>query len=162
MEKKQTLWRTFMENPFLHSDEIPKDGINVTILGYDKKAAFSKETGKEESLQIVILKEFKKPVALSNRKAKEIQAQFGKTIEDSIGKQIHLYSVNEKFFGKYMDVLHFKAAKSVVKPTLNSKSENWVSATDAIKAGNTTIQAIEKHYTITTATKKALTDLIPK
>ena len=159
---EKTTWREFMDNPFLHSSEIPKDGINVTIVKYDTKSAYSKETGKQEDLHVMYTREFKKPIVMSNRKAKQVSNLFGPKILMSVGKTIHLFSINEKFFGKWGDVLHFKAEIVKTKEPFNSKSAGWDKACEAFSKGKSSIDVMEKHYTLTAATKKLLTDLLPK
>ena len=159
---ENTTWRQFMENPFLHASDIPKKGINVTIESYGGVEAYSKEAGQKETLKVMYVKEFKKPIAMSNRKAKQMAAIFGDVLMDSIGKTVHLFFINEKFFGKFQDVLHFKKEIVLVKEVFNSKSLGWDKCCESFKAGNSTIQIMEKHYKLDEDTKKKLTDLLPK
>jgi hypothetical protein len=160
--KKDTTWRQFMKNPYLHSTDLKGKGHNVTIIGYDFTKAYSKEAGGEEDLQVMRVKEFEKPIVMSNRKAKQVAEVHGPIVMDSIGKKIHVFSKNEKFFGKWQDVLHFKKEVEVVKSKFGEDSDGWDACVIAFKSGKSTIAAMEKHYVLTAAVKKTLTDLIPK
>jgi len=160
MNTKEMTWRQFMKTKFLHSSEIAKGGQNVTIVDFIYKEAFSKEAGKKEELPSMVIKEYDKPIGMSNRKASQITQLFGDNLKDAIGKTVFLYGKNEKWFGVWDDVLTFKSAEEIKKEALNSKHAKWKGACDAIKSGKSTVEAIEKHYTLTEAVKTSLTKLI--
>lgn len=161
METKGMTWRKFMKSKFLHASELLEGGQNVTIVRFDYKEAFSKEAGKKEELPVMIVKEFKKPIALSNRKASQLISLFGDGLDGAVGKVVFLYGKNEKWFGTWDDVLTFKSAEPIKKPNLTNTSKNWEQATTAIQSGKTTIEAIEKHYSLTKAVREELVKLIP-
>tara|TARA_R110002020_G_scaffold59128_2_gene161536 strand:- start:232 stop:723 length:492 start_codon:yes stop_codon:yes gene_type:complete len=162
METNKTHWRKFLNTAFLNGDEIPKEGVVVTIIGFEATEVYSQASKSKQEEGTLSFKELEKPMILTNRKAKQISAVVGSSfMEDWIGKTVTLFPVNEKHFGQVMPVINIKAGEHT-KQVFNTKSPGWAKAEAAIKNGSTTIANIEKHYKLTDATKKILTDLIPK
>lgn len=161
--KKDTHWRTFMETPFIHADELPKEGIVVTIKEVDQTEVYSRKLGKKEWVKIAIFNEIKKPMIFTNRKNAQLEEIMGTgKIAEWIGKPFLLYGVNEKHGGKFGNVLNIKAAepqKPKEKPVLNEKSANWQKAVDSLKSGATTVEQIKKSYTLDPITEKKMLTL---
>jgi hypothetical protein len=162
MENNKTHWRKFLNTAFLSGDEIPTEGVVVTITGFEATEVYSQASKSKQEEGTLTFKEIDKPMILTNRKAKQISAVIGSSfMEEWIGKTVKLYPVQEKHFGAIMPVINVKAGE-IKKEVFNTKSPGWEKAEAAIKNGTTTVANIEKHYTLTDATKKILTDLVPK
>jgi hypothetical protein len=160
--KEATHWRKVMSTPFLNGEEIPEAGQVVTIDSYKKEKLFSPKSKKEEELITLKFKEIAKPMILTNRKAKQISKVIGSEyMADWIGKTITIFPIKEKHFGDYFKVIHAKAGV-IELPVFDKKHERWAGAVEALKAGTSTIEAIEKHYTITDAVRKELQTYLPK
>ncbi len=156
-----THWRTIMNTRFLNGDELPKDGIVVKIDGYSNEQFYSPKSKEKEDHVILSFDKFKKPMILTNRKAKQISKALDTPMMDKwIGKTICIVPVQEKHFGEWFPVINIKPG-DLKKEVLNSKHKNWDAACDALKNGKTKIESIEKHYTLTKAIKAELEKFIP-
>ena len=162
MENNKTHWRKFLNTTFLNGDEISKEGKVVTITGFEATEVYSQASKSKQEEGTLTFKEIDKPMILTNRKAKQIATVLGSSfMEDWIGQTVMLYPVQEKHFGVVGAVINVKAGE-LKKEAFNSKSPGWKKACDSIAKGNTTVEKIASFYELTEATKKALTDLIPK
>ena len=159
---KKTHWRELLETNFLSGDELPENGIVVTIEKHYKEKLYSKEAGKKKNFGILKFVGIDKPLILTNRKANQITTALGsKFVEDWDGKKIHIFPKDEKWFGKNMQVINVKEA-NVKKEILNPLHKKWDSACEALKNGKTTIEGIEKHYTLSKKVKEALAEHVPE
>ena len=148
-EINNTHWRTIMATKFLSGDEIPDDGIDVTIKDYVEETFFSPKVKKEEAHIVLKFKEFKKPMIMTNRKAKQIEKAVGTALMDEwTGKLVLLFPVTEKHFGEYFKVVNIKTAKAKVLPELTPKAKNWVQACESYSSGQVDIEGIRKHYVL--------------
>lgn len=162
MEKTRTHWRTLLNTKYLNGDEIPKDGVVVTIVGFTKEDIFSQKSKEKEEHVTLKFKQFDKPMILTNRKAKQISKVLESSIvEDWINKTITIHPVQEKHFGEWFPVINVKAGE-IKKEVFNSKHPRWNGACESLAKGESTIEAIEKYYTLTPAVKKELESKIPK
>jgi hypothetical protein len=148
-KNENTHWRTIMNTKFLAGDELPDEGIVVEIETYNEDSFFSPRSHKEEEHIVIRFKGFKKPMILTNRKAKQIHKALSTPYMDEWeGKSVLLYPVNEKHFGEYFKVINIKEAKAKEKPELTPEHPNWEKAKKSIKDGKTDIKNIRKHYKV--------------
>ena len=162
MEKKNSHWRKIMNTKFLSGDELEKDGQVVTIESYKEEQMFSQESKQKEPQVILKFSQIQKPMILTTRKAKQISKVLSTPqMDEWVGKSITIYPKQEKHFGEFFAVINVKPG-AIAKQILNSKHPKWEDATKAIKSGASSIEAIEKHYSLTEAVRTSLTLLIPK
>ena len=157
--KKNTHWRKVMNTTYLNGDEIKKGDTIVTIAGWKEEMIYSQRDKQKEPQVTMYFKELTKPMIMTNRKAKQISTALDTPImEDWIGKKITMYPVKERHFGEEFEVITFKKAV-IKKEVFNSSHPKWDAACKAIKDGNSSVEAIEKHYSLTEAVKTQLNKL---
>lgn len=160
--RKNSHWRKIMNTTYLNGDEIDKGETIVTIKDYKEEMIYSQKDKQKEPQVTMFFKELDKPMIMTNRKAKQItQALETEYMTDWIGKKVTMYPVNERHFGENFKVITFKKA-IIKKEVFNSKHKRWEGATKALKEGSSTIEAIEKYYTITEAVRTELQQIIDK
>ena len=158
--KKNTHWRKIMNTTFLNGDEIPQGDTIVTISSYKEEMIYSQKDKQKEPQVTMFFNEFKKPLIMTNRKAKQITDALNTPYMDEwIGKKIAMFAANERHFGEDFKVITFKKAV-IKKEVFNSKHARWNGAVEALKSGASSIEAIEKHYTLTEAVKTQLNNVI--
>lgn len=119
--------------------------------------------GKKEAM-ILHLKG-QKPMIVNSTNAKCISKALGTPfVENWVGKSITLYVAKIRAFGEMQDALRVRdtapAIAAKVLPELTPAHEKWDGALTALKAKNTTIEAIQKKYTLSVENLKTLTDAI--
>lgn len=150
-------WRKQLKTPYLNGDELPKEGIDVTITEFKEVDIYSQSEKRKTDHTILVFKEFKKPMILTVRKAKSISNVLQTSnMYDWIGKTIHIFPKEEKHFGEYFPVINVKASKIKEKESLTPSHPRWSGAKEAIESGKSTIEAIEKHFKLTPANRKKL------
>lgn len=160
METKKTHWRKIMNTTFLNGDEIAPGDTIVTIKAFKEELIYSQKDKQKEPQVTMWFNEIEKPMIMTNRKAKQITNALNTPyMEDWIGKKVAMFAANERHFGEEFKVITFKKA-IIKKEALNSKHPKWEGAVKAIKSGASTIEAIEKHYTLTEAVRTQLQKII--
>lgn len=102
----------------------------------------------EESAMIAFL-ENQKPMILNKTNMKTLTRLFKSPyIEDWAGKNVILTVKKIKAFGEYVDALRI-GTRLPDLPELTPMHQKWEGAKKSIEEGNTTIEAIKKHYKIT-------------
>lgn len=132
--------------------------LNVTILSVAKKM-IEGEAGKKEECTVATLKG-QKPWILNATNQKSITKALGSPfIEDWAGKTVTLYVAKVRAFGETVDALRVKPeAPSIKLPALTPTHERWAGAKTALAAGNITVEAIKKNFTLTPENEKLLCD----
>lgn len=162
MKNTNSHWRKVLNTKFLSGDELNKDGQVVTIESYNEEKFFSPKSKAQEDHVVLKFKEIAKPMILTNRKAKQISKVLNTPMMDEwVGGTITIYPKQEKHFGEFFAVINIKQGE-IPKQVLNKTHPKWNSAVLALKAGNSTIAAIEKHYLLDAAVKEELIKMIPK
>lgn len=158
--RKNSHWRKVMNTTYLNGDEIEKGDSIVTIASYTETMIYSQKDKQKEPQVLLYFKELDKPMILTNRKAKQITNSLDtEFMVDWIGKKVAMYAVKERHFGEDFEVITFKKA-IVKKEAFNSKHKRWDGACKALKEGTSTVEAIEKFYTITAPIKKELEKIV--
>lgn len=105
--------------------------------------------GKKDECTVAKLKG-QKPFIINATNAKTITAIYGSPfIEDWAGKLITLHVAKVRVAGDTVDALRIRPTAPVKKlPELTPKHPKWEGAKTAIEAGNTTIEAIRKSYSL--------------
>jgi hypothetical protein len=157
----KTHWKK-LHNPDYFGAYCLQEGeeITVTIKSVGLEVVMGTGGKKEECTVAHFSERDVKPLILNVINQKTIQKVYGTPyIEDWTNKKITLYHTNEKAFGEMMEVVRVRPkVPNVEKPNFDQKNEGWDKAVEALAKGNTTINAIEKHYTLSDETKEALTD----
>lgn len=102
-----------------------------------------------------------KPMILNSTNRKRLEKVLGTPyVERMIGQKVILQVECIRAFGEMQDALRIKPEAYVppALPDLNPKHAKWDGAKKAIKAGNTTIEAIRKNYSLTAENEKLLLD----
>jgi len=114
---------------------------------------------KKEEAMLLYLKD-QKPMIVNSTNAKNITKALGSPfIETWVGKSITLYVAKIRAFGESVDALRVKDTAPVkVKPELTPTHPKWEGAITALKAKNTTIEAITGAYNVSVDNLKLLND----
>jgi len=132
--------------------------MNVTIQNVTQSKVFN-PAGKSEQVVVANISG-QKPMILNATNRKRLGAHFGNFIEDWAGKTVTIYV--EKVKAKGGEWTHGLRVKETLptaapKPELTPEHPKWGSAVTAMAAGNTTIEAIRKSYTLSVENEKILT-----
>ncbi len=79
-------------------------------------------------------------------------------IEDWVGKSIIITVKSIKAFGEYVDALRIDT-KLPTKPSLTPDHPKWEGAKQSLLDGNTTIETIKKHFSLTKENETILCNL---
>lgn len=161
MKETKTHWKK-LHNPdyFGAYCLLPGQEITVTIKTITLEEVVG-QGGKKDQCTVARFKENQKPLILNVTNQKTIQKIYGTPyIEEWEGKLITLIHTIDKIQGEPMEVVRVKASiPKTVLPTLDvTDKEKMEKALSAISSGNTTIEAISKHYSITPKALKLLQD----
>lgn len=97
-----------------------------------------------------------KPFILNKTNCKTLSKIYGTPfIEEWTGKRIIVYAERVKAFGDIVDALRIRPTAPIL-PDLNPSSAKWPGAIQALKDKKTTIEAIEKQYSLTPENKQSL------
>lgn len=133
----------------------PGQELNVTIERVVREMVNGPD-GKKEECTVAYLKG-QKPFILNATNSKTITKAVGSPyIEDWAGKSITLYAAKIKAFGEELEALRVRPT-APAKPELNPKHPKWSGAVTALKAGNTTLDAIKSAYVLTAENEALLT-----
>lgn len=130
--------------------------LTVTI---EKVVQEMVQNGDKKDECIVMYLNGHKPMIINSTNRKALQKATGTDfIERMIGKQVTLYVAKIKAFGETVDALRIRPNAPIAPqlPELNEAHPKWAGALKAMKAGNTTIDAIKKSYLITTENEAKL------
>lgn len=153
-EAKNTHWRKIMNTEYLNGDEIEEQ--IVTIKSWEERNFYSQKTKMKEDHVVLLFDEIKKPMILTNRKAKAISAVLKTSLmAEWIGKTITIFPREEKHFGEIFKVINIKRGVRVL-PELTKKHKRWSYAVDKVSSGETTIEAIRKSFYVSDAVEKQL------
>lgn len=159
MEKHH--WKKLRNPNYIGSYELmtgsePKDLVVVI----EKAVKEHVQNGEKKEEAMVVYLKGQKPMVCNSTNAKAIAKATGSPyIEDWVGKPITLYVAKVRAFGETVDALRVKNEAPVLTlPVLSPESEKWQSAVTALKAKNTTIEAIRKSYTLSVEHEKLLKD----
>ena len=137
----------------------PGEERTVKILSVGKQKVKGSD-GKEAEC-IVAKLENEKPMILNRTNCKTLTKLFQTPfVENWKNAEVIIYAENVKAFGDMVEALRIRPTKPPL-PELTPDSPKWVGAVEAVKAG-TTIEAIEKKYSLTTANKKLLVETLMK
>lgn len=162
METK-THWKKLINPDYigaytLMESDVPQDLI-IRIKSASKRMVKGAD-GKEEELMVAEL-HGQKPWIINATNAKMLTKILNSPfIEDWCGKAVTLYVAKIRAFGETVDALRVRPQLPVITlPDLNPQHQKWHGAVDALKAGNTTLEAIKKAYSITTENETLLCEL---
>lgn len=103
-----------------------------------------------------------KPMILNSINSKTIAKVVGSPyIEDWVGQNITLYVAKIKAFGESMEALRVRPTAPIIQlPTLSPDSPRWGGAKKSLEAGDVTLEAIKKNFTISKEHQALLTENI--
>lgn len=160
MEPTKTHWKKLTHPDYLGAYEL-MDGseknkeLTVTIEKVVRQQVQGAD-GKKEECTVAHLKGVK-PMILNATNQKTMTKLFSSPyIEDWAGKRMTLYVAKVKAFGDTVDALRVKPTVPALAE-LTPTHEKWEGAKTAVKAGNTTIDAIRKQYILSPDNEKLLT-----
>ena len=137
------------------------------VVKIDKAVKEQVQNGDKKEDAMVVYLQGQKPMIVNSTNAKSIAKALGTPfIEAWVGKAITLYVAKVRAFGESVDALRVRdvAPKAVVaaKPELNPSHPKWAGALKALAEKNTTIEAVQKAYSISSANLKTLQDAVTK
>ncbi|MES2212605.1 MAG: hypothetical protein V4490_05650 [Pseudomonadota bacterium] len=129
--------------------------LTVTIKSVGRKIVIGADGKKDECTVAELVGQ--KPFIINATNAKMIAKIYDSPfIEDWYGKRITLYVAKVKIAGDTVDALRVRQVVPAL-PELTPTHEKWEGAKTAVKAGNTSIEAIRKSYTLSVDNEKLLT-----
>jgi len=148
------------DNKYLGAWDLEVNGkYEQKLVTIDKiyQDTFVSEMGKEDKV-FVKLKEFDKPMVCNRSNFKRLETFFGSfDFNDYLNKQIVLSTEKVKSPQGMVDALRF-STRPLPKKEL-PKLDKLDSAVNAVKAGSTSIEKIQKQYSLTAEQLKALQDV---
>lgn len=155
----KTHWKKLQHPDYIGAYELmdgtPNKELTVTITKVAREQITGAD-GKKEECTVCYL-HGQKPMILNSTNQKVMQKLFDSPyIEDWAGKKMTLYVARVKAFGDTVDALRVRPTAPKL-PELTPTHEKWQGAMTALKAGNTTIEAIRKNYILSTDNEKLLT-----
>jgi hypothetical protein len=159
METK-THWKKIHNPDYIGAYTLMETGQPVDLVVKIKSVSqkdVKGEDGKAEQCMVAEL-HGQKPWVLNATNAKMLTKILNSPfIEDWSGKSITLYVAKIRAFGETVDALRVRPQLPVITlPDLNPEHKKWAGAVAALKAGNTTVEAIKKSYSLTEENEKAL------
>lgn len=159
MEKENlTHYKRLINPDYLGAYSLDPGKDLILTIASVKKENVTGPGGHTDQCTVARFKEGGKPMILNVTNCKMITNIY-KTpyIEEWVGKQIQLYATEVKYQGEMVEALRIRpAAPKTVKPELTPDHKKWDAAKENIQNGNTTVEAIEKHYTISAENIKKL------
>jgi len=154
----KTHWKKLQHPDYIGAYELmdgtPNKELTVTITKVAREQITGAD-GKKEECTVCYL-HGQKPMILNSTNQKVMQKLFDSPyIEDWAGKKMTLYVARVKAFGDTVDALRVRPTAPKL-PELTPTHEKWQGAMTALKAGNTTIEAIRKNYILSTENEKLL------
>jgi len=155
----KTHWKKLQHPDYIGAYELmdgtPNKELTVTITKVAREQITGAD-GKKEVCTVCYL-HGQKPMILNSTNQKVMQKLFDSPyIEDWAGKKMTLYVARVKAFGDTVDALRVRPTAPKL-PELTPTHEKWQGAMTALKAGNTTIEAIRKNYILSSENEKLLT-----
>lgn len=150
---EKTHWLQNPNKNYLGHWDLPggKDLI-LTIKSAKWEKVENPVTHKEDACRVVRFEEEYKPLICNQTNAQSIIKATGvKFMEDSCGSKIQLYVdvvMNQKEKEEVDCIRIRREAPIVMKEVLTDGHEKWEKACKKVKAGETTIEDIRKHYII--------------
>lgn len=150
MTEVKTHWKK-LHNPDYIGAYTLMDGdvkeLVVKIVSVKTKEVQSPDGKKEQCVVADLVGQ--KPMILNATNMKTLQKLSGSPyVEDWSGLQVTLYVAQVKAFGDIVDAIRIRPnlPAPAVKPELTPTHAKWNGAVTALKAGNTTIEAIRSAY----------------
>jgi hypothetical protein len=158
MEQTQkTHWKLLQNSDYIGAYTL-QDGKDNELTVTIQKVSREKVTGadgKEEQCTVCHLVG-QKPMILNATNQKTMAKLFASPyIEDWAGKKMTLYVAKVKAFGDTVDALRVRPTVPKL-PELTATHPKWEGAKVALKAGNTTIEAIRKSFILSIDNEKLL------
>ena len=155
----KTHWKKLQHPDYIGAYELmdgtPNKELTVTITKVAREQITGAD-GKKEECTVCYL-HGQKPMILNSTNQKVMQKLFDSPyIEDWAGKKMTLYVARVKAFGDTVDALRVRPTAPKL-PELTPTHEKWQGAMTALKAGNTTIEAIRKNYIVSQDNEKLRT-----
>ena len=155
----KTHWKKLQHPDYIGAYELmdgtPNKELTVTITKVAREQITGAD-GKKEECTVCYL-HGQKPMILNSTNQKVMQKLFDSPyIEDWAGKKMTLYVARVKASGDTVDALRVRPTAPKL-PELTPTHEKWQGAMTALKAGNTTIDAIRKNYILSSENEKLLT-----
>ena len=155
----KTHWKKLQHPDYIGAYELmdgtPNKELTVTITKVAREQITGAD-GKKEECTVCYL-HGQKLMILNSTNQKVMQKLFDSPyIEDWAGKKMTLYVARVKAFGDTVDALRVRPTAPKL-PELTPTHEKWQGAMTALKAGNTTIEAIRKNYILSSENEKLLT-----
>lgn len=158
MSETKTHWKKLQHPDYIGAYELmdgtPNKELVVTITKVAREMITGAD-GKKEECTVCYL-HGQKPMILNSTNQKVMQKLFDSPyIEDWAGKKMTLFVAKVKAFGDTVDALRVRPTAPKL-PELTPTHEKWQGALTAVKAGNTTIEAIRKNYILSVENEKLL------
>ena len=154
-----THWKKLQNPDYIGAYSLMETGTPVDLAVTIKSIAVQEVKGADgkKDMCTVAQLEGQKPFIINATNAKTITKMYDTPfIEQWIGKRITLYVAKVKIAGDTVDALRIRPTKPAL-PELTPTHQKWAGALTAVQAGNTTIEAIRKNYTLSVENEQLLT-----
>jgi hypothetical protein len=151
MSQSKTHWKKLQNPDYFGAWSIPEGKDIVLTINFVKTEEVVGVGGRKEHLPVLHFKDKGvKPLILNVTNSRTIEGVHGSPyIEDWTGKQIQLYQDVTTFGKEEVECVRIRASIPNAKnPEFTPQSNRWNGAVVAIASGDSTIEAIKKHYTL--------------
>jgi len=158
MEQK-THWKKLQNPDYIGAYSLMETGAPLDLTVQIKSVNVREVKGADGKKDMCTVADLvgQKPFIINATNAKTITKMYESPfIEDWIGKRITLFVAKVKIAGETVDALRVRPSRPAL-PELTPSHEKWAGALVAVQAGNTTVEAIRKNYTISVDNEKLLT-----
>lgn len=153
-----THWKKLQNPDYIGAYTLMETGkpvdLTVTIQSIGREIVKGADGKKDECTVAKLVGQ--KPFIINATNAKTITKIYDTPfIEEWVGKKITLFVAKVKVAGDTVDALRVRPSVPTL-PELTPTHDKWAGAQTAIKAGNTTIEAIRKSYILSVENEKLL------
>ncbi len=154
-EETLTHWKQLVNTDYIGAYMLQPGEEKVVEIMSVGKGKVKGSDGKEKECTIATLKN-EKPFILNRTNCKTLTKVFSTPyIEGWKGKRIIVFAENVKAFGEQVEALRIRPYEPILPP-LTPDSPKWPGAIAALQKNTTTIETIEKSYSISPDHKKQL------
>jgi hypothetical protein len=148
--QEKTHWKKFMNPDYFGSWSIPEGKDLILTMDHIQMEKVTGPGGREEQLPVLHFKDDVKPLVLNVTNSRQIESLYGTPyVEDWGGKKIQVFTSTTKLKGEEVDCVRIRPMVPIIeKPEFTPENSRWSGAVESIAKGDSTIQAIKKHFNL--------------
>ncbi len=150
MSESKTHWKKLQNPDYFGSWSIPEGQDLILTISHVQVEDVTGASGRKEKLPVCHFKENMKPLVLNVTNSKQITVIHGTPyVEEWRGKQIQLFQSTTKMAGEEVECVRVRPfVPNKAKPAFTPDLDRWSAAIESIAKGDSTIEAVKKHFTL--------------